>query len=95
MAELSLSLSPSEVFDFEGVDNHFNKCAAIDPEDPPLVSSVEQLVSGASPQDLSPHFASWIEALARVSIQETGGHRRIPHASGTMIICVCVYDLYL
>ena len=56
-----------------GVEDHFAPAGApADADDPPLVSDLQLLMNGAEPAELSSHFACWVEALARVQIQERG-----------------------
>lgn len=54
-----------------GIDDHFHPGeAAPDPSDPPLADDLEAFINGAQPGDLSQNFTAWIEALARVKVQE-------------------------
>ena len=59
-----------------GLDDHFSSGRGngdADPNDPPLVSDVRALLEGAVPDQLSSHFAFWVEGLARMPVQAGEG----------------------
>lgn len=53
-----------------GVDHHFGLASEADDDDPPLALELEKFAAGAGPNDLSPHFKMWTEALARIRVQD-------------------------
>ena len=66
---------------------HFNPddSAGVDPNDPPLCEDVDKFIHGADASDFSPHFTVWLEALARVRVQEPDAIAVLDH----VYMCVC------
>ena len=53
-----------------GIQVHFDLPNAVpDIHDPPLAEDVEKFACGAGVDDVSPFFAQWVEALARIRVQ--------------------------
>ena len=53
-----------------GIDRHFGLAGSMpDPDDPPLADELEKFACGAGVEDVSPFFAQWVEALARIRVQ--------------------------
>ena len=53
-----------------GIGRHFGLVDSVpDPTDPPLAEELEKFACGAAVDDVSPFFAQWVEALARIRVQ--------------------------
>ena len=56
-----------------GLANHFRPDEAADRNDPPLINDLINFAMGSGPEELSDHYARWVEALARIRVQERHG----------------------
>lgn len=54
----------------QGLGHHFDSSQPADPSDPPLRPDVDAFIANADCGSLSVHFQQWMDALAKIRIQD-------------------------